>query len=168
MTRHKETWAPAGYVTTTEAARILGRSAQTIRNMIKDGRLQGAQQTDEDGKETRYYVKAEALEEYKNHRDNLPDREAVVFEVETAMEAYAAEITELLRVAEAERIILRQNQETLEKSVRVNNEIMREILEYERDRTARLRGWKILFGVITFCVALIPFLFLLHFLFPSF
>jgi hypothetical protein len=68
MPRPKEEHAPEGYLTTAEAGELMKRSRQTVRNMIKDGRLEGGPFTDEDANEVRYYAKKDAVKAWVEGR----------------------------------------------------------------------------------------------------
>jgi excisionase family DNA binding protein len=53
--------APSGYMTPRAAAELLGRSDQTIRNLVKDDKVGGTEVVTENG-ERRYYISREAVE----------------------------------------------------------------------------------------------------------
>jgi DNA-binding XRE family transcriptional regulator len=53
---------PSGYVTVPNAAKILGVTAQTVRNWMKNGRLDGKRGRSKSG-EPRYFVESASLEE---------------------------------------------------------------------------------------------------------
>lgn len=105
-------------MTPRAAAELLGRSDQTIRNLVKDGKVDGTEAVTESG-EHRYYIAQEAVDEM-----SLED----TFESDTIPSRRSTDKDPPLQLELAERYI---------SSLETHNEVLVTILREMRDQSAR-------------------------------
>jgi predicted ArsR family transcriptional regulator len=139
--------APDGYITPQTAAEVLGVSYMTVRNHLKEGKLEGTTILTEDG-EVRYYpsraaVAATLAARLENEWER--SREIVALEMEEITVRHMRTLESILNDAVEERKVLRDNQEALinaaTKLAQGNtrqNEILCKILETARARQLTL------------------------------
>lgn len=116
---------PAGYIGTPEASELLHVHPQTIRNYVKDGKLEGKREFDADTRRERYWVKREAVEalaQDRPHEDAVERADIATRRTEEVVE----EIGGLQSWLEGKLSTIEQNQNDMLEELKRGTEILEE------------------------------------------
>ena len=153
--------APNGYITPQTAAEVLGVSDMTVRNHLKEGKLEGATVLTEGG-EVRYYALRAAVAATlaaRSENESERSREIVALEMEEITLRHTRNLESILNNAVEERKVLQGNLEALinaatelAEGITRQSTILLKILETERAR--RLTLYIVAAGVLVLVVLL--------------
>lgn len=126
---------PSGeHITPKEAAKMLGCSTQTIRNLIDDGTLQGVREPR--GKRSAYFIELAAIDSFVKRHGRYPEaaaRPRSLTNIETAPRSRGRRpptgATNASIVDSNAQTVLEQRVRELEQTTRVQNDTIRKLVQ---------------------------------------
>lgn len=155
---------PQGYISAPEAARMIGVHQETVRNYVKDEKLEGMREFDPRSRQHRYWIKRESVERFIEETADEPERieqaDQLARRTEEVLERIAVQEAgvnqnlgqfredvqaRLIRVEERQEQVIRSLDravgalESLQSSSKQFQDRMLELIEEEREYLRRQR-----------------------------